>query len=188
MDVIRSGINQAGDGEETSLMPHLEAKLPYFTSRDSPRTAGIARPSNNKINQNIRVLSICNFLSGLSRIWNQMFPASRRCFSSAPLFLSFSLSLPLPVSFSSCVTPPLPLPFAFKINVSPEKKRERERKEAYKKWNVLFAQGSSLFCIDREAQAAPGHLRLSLFFLCDILPPHLCLSSMPPSKAGGSKQ
>ncbi|KAK2917433.1 hypothetical protein Q8A73_004179 [Channa argus] len=34
-----------------------------------------------------------------------------------------------------------------------------------------------------EAQAAPGHLRLSLFFLCDILPPHLCLSSVPPSKA-----
>ena len=69
-----------------------------------------------------------------------------------------------------------------------KKKEKEEEGEAYKKWNVLFAQGSSLFCIDRVAQAAPGHLRLSMFFLRDSLPPHLYLSSAPPSKAGGSKQ
>ncbi|MEQ2220044.1 hypothetical protein ILYODFUR_001193 [Ilyodon furcidens] len=47
---------------------------------------------------------------------------------------------------------------------------------------------SSLFFIDREPQAAPGHLSLSLFFLHHILPPHLCLLSAPPTKSGGSKQ
>ncbi|KAK2857067.1 hypothetical protein Q5P01_005802 [Channa striata] len=48
----------------------------------------------------------------------------------------------------------------------------------------LRAAPSSPLCFALiEAQAAPGHVRLSLFFLCDILPPHLCLSSVPPSKA-----
>lgn len=78
-----------------------------------------------------------------------------------------------------CKSPPPPVS---------HKKEKKKKERKLIKWNVLLAQGSSLFCIDREAQAAPGHLRLSLFFLRDILPPHLSLCTAPPTKAGGSKQ
>lgn len=87
VDATGSSINQFGDSEETSLMPCHIAQL-LCLQPDFYCMAGITQPSNNTINQNIRVLSICNFLSGL-RIRNQMFPTSSRCFSSVLLFLSF---------------------------------------------------------------------------------------------------